>query len=62
MRLILWHGYLLEGTGSKARKGMLLSMALSDASMRPSIVYRGTRREVDEVSEQLRSEGLLAVG
>ncbi len=30
--------------------------------MRPAIVYCGTRREVEEVSEQLRLEGLLAVG
>jgi ATP-dependent DNA helicase RecQ len=52
----------LEGTGSKARKQMLLSLALSDPAMRPAIVYCGTRREVDEVSEQLRTEGLLAVG
>jgi ATP-dependent DNA helicase RecQ len=52
----------LEGTGSKARKQMLLSLTLSDASSRPAIVYCGTRREVEEVSEQLRTEGLLAVG
>jgi RecQ family ATP-dependent DNA helicase len=52
----------LEGTGSKARKAMLVSIALSDQSMRPAIVYCGTRRDVEEVSEQLRSEGLLAVG
>ena len=52
----------LEGTGSKARKGMLLSLALSDPPTRPAIVYCGTRREVEEVSEQLRAEGLLAVG
>jgi len=52
----------LEGTGSKARKGMLLSLALADPAMRPAIVYCGTRREVEEVSEQLSSEGLLAVG
>ncbi|HWE59757.1 MAG TPA: ATP-dependent DNA helicase RecQ [Solirubrobacteraceae bacterium] len=52
----------LEGTGSKARKQMLLSLALADAAMRPAIVYCGTRREVEEVSEQLRLEGLLAVG
>ena len=52
----------LEGTGSKARKHMLLSLALSDGSSRPAIVYCGTRREVEEVSERLRSEGLLAVG
>ncbi len=52
----------LEGKGSKTRKQMLLSLALSDPAMRPAIVYCGTRREVEEVSEQLRQEGLLAVG
>ena len=52
----------LDGTGSKARKQMLLSLALSDPGMRPAIVYCGTRREVEEVCERLRSEGLLAVG
>jgi ATP-dependent DNA helicase RecQ len=41
---------------------MLLSLALSDPAMRPAIVYCGTRREVEEVSEQLRLEGRLAVG
>ncbi len=51
-----------EGTGSKARKQMLLSLALSDPANRPAIVYCGTRRDVEEVSERLRSEGLLAVG
>jgi ATP-dependent DNA helicase RecQ len=52
----------LDGTGSKARKQMLLSLALSDPARRPAIVYCGTRREVEEVCERLRSEGLLAVG
>jgi ATP-dependent DNA helicase RecQ len=52
----------LEGTGSKARKQMLLSLALSDPANRPAIVYCGTRRDVEEVTERLRSEGLLAVG
>jgi ATP-dependent DNA helicase RecQ len=52
----------LEGAGSKARKAMLLSRALSDSSMRPAIVYCGTRRDVEQVTDQLRSEGLLAVG
>jgi ATP-dependent DNA helicase RecQ len=52
----------LEGPGSKARKQMLLSLALSDPANRPSIVYCGTRRDVEEVTERLRSEGLLAVG
>ena len=52
----------LSGAGSKARKQMLLSIALADPELRPAIVYCGTRREVEEVSEQLRAEGLLAVG
>ncbi|HSO97805.1 MAG TPA: RecQ family ATP-dependent DNA helicase, partial [Solirubrobacteraceae bacterium] len=52
----------LDGPGSKGRKGMLLSIALRDPAMRPAIVYCGTRREVDEVSEQLRADGRQAVG
>ncbi|HTX30788.1 MAG TPA: ATP-dependent DNA helicase RecQ [Solirubrobacteraceae bacterium] len=52
----------LEGTGSKARKQMLLGIALSDPGNRPAIVYCGTRRDVEEVTERLRAEGLLAVG
>ncbi len=52
----------LEGPGSKARKQMLLSLTLADAAARPAIVYCGTRREVEEVSDQLRLEGMLAVG
>jgi ATP-dependent DNA helicase RecQ len=52
----------LEGTGSKARKYMVLEAALADTSNRPSIVYCGTRRDVEEVSEQLRAGGLQAVG
>ena len=52
----------LEGKGSKARKHMLLSLALSDPASRPAIVYCGTRKDVEEVSEHLRADGLLAVG
>jgi ATP-dependent DNA helicase RecQ len=52
----------LDGPGSKARKHVLLSLALSEATRRPAIVYCGTRREVEEVSERLRSAGLPAVG
>jgi len=52
----------VEGAGSKARKQMLLSLALSDPTNRPAIVYCGTRRDVEEVTERLRSEGLPAVG
>ena len=52
----------LEGKGSKARKQMLLSAALADPASRPSIVYCGTRRDVEEVTERLRADGLQAVG
>src|ERR1700761_4900251 len=52
----------LDGVGTKARKGALLSLALSEESMRPAIVYCGTRRDVEEVTDLLRSEQLLAVG
>ena len=52
----------LEGKGSKARKQMMLSTALADAANRPSIVYCGTRRDVEEVTERLRAEGRHAVG
>jgi ATP-dependent DNA helicase RecQ len=52
----------LEGAGSKARKQTLLSLTLSEPANRPAIVYCGTRRDVEEVTEQLRSGGLAAVG
>jgi ATP-dependent DNA helicase RecQ len=52
----------LEGAGSKARKQMVLSAALADADSRPAIVYCGTRRDVEEVTERLRGDGLHAVG
>jgi ATP-dependent DNA helicase RecQ len=52
----------LEGTGSKARKQMMLSAALADEANRPSIVYCGTRRDVEEVTERLRADGRAAVG
>src|SRR5438093_6439009 len=52
----------LDGKGSKARKHMMLSAALADPASRPSIVYCGTRRDVEEVTERLRAEGVTAVG
>jgi ATP-dependent DNA helicase RecQ len=52
----------LDGKGSKARKQMVLSAALADPANRPSIVYCGTRRDVEVVSEGLRDDGLQAVG
>ena len=47
----------LEGKGSKARKQMMLSAALADPANRPSIVYCGTRKDVEEVTERLRADG-----
>jgi ATP-dependent DNA helicase RecQ len=52
----------LDGKGSKARKLMLLSAALAGEETRPSIVYCGTRKDVEEVTERLRAQGLHAVG
>ena len=52
----------LEGKGSRARKHGLLTAALADPASRPSIVYCGTRRDVEEVTERLRAQGLQAVG
>jgi ATP-dependent DNA helicase RecQ len=51
----------LDGTGSKARKYMVLAAALADAANRPAIVYCGTRRDTEEVGERLRADGLQAV-
>ncbi len=52
----------VDGAGSRARKGMLAVRALAAAEDRPGIVYCGTRREVEEVTELLRGAGLTAVG
>ncbi|MGZ5412511.1 MAG: RecQ family ATP-dependent DNA helicase [Solirubrobacterales bacterium] len=50
-----------EGKGSKLRKLGLLSHALKDQDNRPAIVYCGTRRETEEVSDALRERDLVAV-
>ncbi len=52
----------LDGAGARARKHALLAIALRDQRSRPAIVYCGTRREVEEVTERLSAEGLAAVG
>jgi RecQ family ATP-dependent DNA helicase len=51
----------LEGTGSKARRQALLEAGLADPANRPAIVYCGTRKDTDEVAEELRSTGLRAL-
>jgi RecQ family ATP-dependent DNA helicase len=50
----------LEGTGSKARRLALLEAGLADPGNRPAIVYCGTRKDTDEVAEELRAAGLGA--
>ncbi|MGH2877565.1 MAG: RecQ family ATP-dependent DNA helicase, partial [Solirubrobacteraceae bacterium] len=52
----------LDGAGAKTRKHAMLAAALHDAALRPAILYCGTRREVEEVTERLTAEGLEAVG
>jgi RecQ family ATP-dependent DNA helicase len=51
----------LEGKGSKARRLALLEAGLADRENRPAIVYCGTRRDTDEVAEDLRGSGLRAL-
>ncbi len=51
----------LEGKGSKARRQALLEAGLADPANRPAIVYCGTRRETEEVAEELRGAGVAAV-
>ncbi len=52
----------LDGPGSRARKLALVGAALADPGLRPAIVYCGTRREVETVTEALAAEHLSAVG
>lgn len=51
----------LEGKGSKARKQALLEHGLADPANRPAIVYCGTRRDTEELGDDLRGSGLTAV-
>src|SRR5882757_3696753 len=51
----------LEGKGSKARRQALLETGLADPANRPAIVYCGTRKDTDEVAEELGGTGLRAL-
>jgi ATP-dependent DNA helicase RecQ len=51
----------LEGKGSKARKAALLEIGLKDPANRPAIVYCGTRRDTEEVADDIRAAGITAV-
>jgi RecQ family ATP-dependent DNA helicase len=50
----------IEGSGSKARRQALLEAGLEDPANRPAIVYCGTRRDTEEVTETLREAGIAA--
>ena len=51
-----------EGKGAVARKLGTLIALLRDPANRPSIVYAGTRKDVDSLTEQLCALGIAAVG
>jgi len=51
----------LEGKGCTARRQALLEAGLRDPANLPAIVYCGTRRQTEEVAEELREAGVAAV-
>jgi len=51
----------VEGKGAVARKWAALLHILADADSRPAIVYCGTRKDTDAVSERLAGEGIASV-
>jgi ATP-dependent DNA helicase RecQ len=51
----------LEGKGCNARRQALLEAGLRDPANRPAIVYCGTRKQTEEVAEELRDSGIAAV-
>src|SRR3954462_1727429 len=51
----------LEGKGSTARRQAVLEAGLADSANRPAIVYCGTRRQTEEVAEELRDGGIAAI-
>jgi ATP-dependent DNA helicase RecQ len=50
------------GDGAVGRKRATLSGGLADPVNRPAIVYCGTRRDTEELTTELRSQGLAATG
>ncbi len=51
-----------EGKGATERKFATLEAILAAAENRPSIVYAGTRKDVEAVTERLRAGGRTVVG
>ncbi len=50
------------GDGAVGRKRATLIGGLADPANRPAIVYCGTRRDTEELTTELRSQGLAATG
>ncbi len=48
----------LEGKGAVARKRAALMHVLRDPSARPAIVYCGTRKDTDEVAQDIAAQGI----
>jgi ATP-dependent DNA helicase RecQ len=51
----------VEGKGAVARKRAALMHVLSDQDARPAIVYCGTRKDTDEVAEDIKRAGIATV-
>ncbi|MFA4926920.1 MAG: RecQ family ATP-dependent DNA helicase [Patulibacter sp.] len=51
-----------DGQGSVARKRATLVAGVSDPINRPAVVYCGTRKSTEEVTELLKAAGVTAVG
>lgn len=51
---------VIEGSGSQAAKLSVLQQCLQREEYRPAIVYCGTRKETESLSEQLRATGVSA--
>jgi ATP-dependent DNA helicase RecQ len=51
----------LEGKGAVARKRAALMYVLRDPAARPAIVYCGTRKDTEDVTEAIREEGIATV-
>jgi ATP-dependent DNA helicase RecQ len=51
----------VEGKGAVARKRAALMHVLSDPHARPAIVYCGTRKDTDEVAEDIARHGIATV-
>ena len=52
----------VEGKGAVGRKRAALMHVLSDRQARPAIVYCGTRKDTEEVAEEISREGIATVG